>query len=407
MRLFIFLTLCSLVVLKSFRQSPIFLVLLLIFIYFVYPEKYIWGIENYRIVLILNVLLMFMIFYHYKHIKIFDDIFSILMLAFLLSFFISSQFALVDYSYAMTKTGLFLKLLLFFLMLKTSLNTIANLKLFYMGCLFSLTFLAAWGVQQYLLGNIRLEGFGGGQIEGSNQLASALVWALPMGYYFMVHAKSKYQQMLYFFCSFTLLIGIICTESRQAFLALLFYGIIIFMASKRKMLFSILFFIIVLMGSTLVPETYWERMETIQNYEEDASATGRLEIWSYAYKLWTQNPILGIGPGNFKKNSPDFFGQERVTHNTYFQILSELGLVGFCLFSLIMFLTILALGRIIIQFRNDTGENSEISSIALMARLGLMGLLICCLFQNKASHEFLYFSSAAAASLNHLGKQTA
>ena len=198
--------------------------------------------------------------------------------------------------------------------------------------------------------------------------------------------------------------GIICTESRQAFLAILLYGVYIFMTSKRKIYFSVVLLLTFSLGIGFVPDSYWDRMKTIQNYEEDASATGRFEIWTQAVELWKENPFFGIGPGNFKKISPEYLGRERVTHNTYIQILSEQGLFGFIIFYLIMSLTIISLGRLVKLFRYHD-QASEIYSYASMARMGLFGVLICCLFQNKANHEFLYFSCAVAASLNRIKYQ--
>lgn len=404
MRLMIFFGLCTLVIVKAFRSGPIYLVQLLTFMYFVYPEKYIWGIENYRMVLVLNLVLIFITWYHHGRIDIFSDIFSKLILLLLFSFFISSQFALVSTAYAMEKTQLFLKLTIYFLTLKTLLSDARTVRLFYQGCLFSITLLAAWGIQQYALGNVRLEGFGGGQLLGSNQLASGLVWALPIGYFFMELTQGGWKKYLYLFSSGIIFVGIICTESRQAFLAILLYGVYIFMTSKRKVYFSVVLLLTLSLGIGFVPDSYWDRMKTIQNYEEDASATGRLEIWTQAVELWKENPFFGIGPGNFKKISPEYLGQERVTHNTYFQILSEQGLFGFIMFYLIMSLTIISLGRLVKLFRYHD-QASEIYSYASMARMGLLGVLICCLFQNKANHEFLYFSCAVAASLNRIKYQ--
>ena len=149
MRLMIFFGLCTLVIVKAFRSGPIYLVQLLTFMYFVYPEKYIWGIENYRMVLVLNLVLIFITWYHHGRIDIFSDIFSKLILLLLFSFFISSQFALVSTAYAMEKTQLFLKLTIYFLTLKTLLSDARTVRLFYQACLFSITLLAAWGIQQY------------------------------------------------------------------------------------------------------------------------------------------------------------------------------------------------------------------------------------------------------------------
>ena len=58
-----------------------------------------------------------------------------------------------------------------------------------------------------------------------------------------------------------------------------------------------------------------------------------------ALKMFISNPILGVGVKNFRKNCSQFsdnkYGCSTHPHNTYIQLLSETGIIGF---SLILFL---------------------------------------------------------------------
>ena len=402
-RLIVFFIFAGYVVYRSFRDDPIYLTLLLVFIYFTYPEKYIWGIEEFRIVFILNIILLVSVLYTYKHITVFGDKYSIFLFLFFLSILISAFFAEVNSSEAMNYALNFLKLFIFWVLLKTVLSDLNKVELFYWACLFSLTFLAGWGVQQYTLGNIRLENFGGGQILGSNQLASALVFGLPIAYFMMLYSKNKKKKLLAGICLGILISGIICTESRQAFLALLFYGAYIFLTSNRKIVLATVGSLVVIVSLNFVPASYFDRMATIQDYEEDSSAIGRIEMWKTAVNVWEDYPILGVGGKNFYLIAGRYNSLVKVTHNTFFQILSEEGFVGILLFLGLMGLAVLNIGKMIKKYRPPS-VNEKIYQYALTARLSLLGVLVCCFFQNKAEHEFLYWPIAVLVALETIEK---
>ena len=84
--------------------------------------------------------------------------------------------------------------------------------------------------------------------------------------------------------------------------------------------------------------------DSVDNYNmgEDVSS-GRDLIYAVAIKMFLENPILGVGVGNFANLS----GLDIAVHNTYLQVLCEQGIIGFtiyiipllyCLFSTIAML---------------------------------------------------------------------
>lgn len=400
-RLILFLIFAIFISYKSIKKNPVYLVMLLVAIYVVYPEKYIWGLEEFRIVFVLNIVLLIAVVTNYGKIDLAGDMISWLMITFCLVFYLSAHMAEVSPDAAVTNAVTFIKLLFFWFLLKTIIAELKNLDLFYWAALLSLSFLALWGVQQYVLGNVRLEGFGGGQIVGSNQLASALVWGVPVAWIKIGSTLvPKRDRIVAGCCLFVLLAGIVCTESRQAFLALLFYGLIFFVQSRRKILLTVMGAIIITFSLNYMPVNYFNRMETIQEYENDASAMGRIEQWRAAVKVWADYPVLGVGPKNYYLIASRYTVHPKVTHNTFFQILSEEGGVGIGLFLGIMLTTLYSLGRIIKQYEKDSSNDGrKIFMFASTARLSLLGILITCMFQNKAEHEIIYWSSAIASAL--------
>ena len=77
----------------------------------------------------------------------------------------------------------------------------------------------------------------------------------------------------------------------------------------------------------------------------DDGGTGRTELWRVAYRVWEDNPVIGVGLNNYaevarsyaRKSGPLEFGElvaERriLVHNGYLQLLSEAGVIGLLLF---------------------------------------------------------------------------
>ena len=65
--------------------------------------------------------------------------------------------------------------------------------------------------------------------------------------------------------------------------------------------------------------------------------SARRDLWAFGLDLWSENLVLGVGPGQFQVLSSGLIDASRgnVVHNTYLSVGVELGLVGFfCFFSL-------------------------------------------------------------------------
>ena len=107
----------------------------------------------------------------------------------------------------------------------------------------------------------------------------------------------------------------------------------------------------------VAPSHYWEEMGTIgaeatkksDKYDvEQGTGAQRLYAWKLGWGMFKENPILGVGQGNYPWNVVDqeqkmgVQWQERslggrVAHSLYFTLLPELGLVGFALFFMMVF----------------------------------------------------------------------
>ena len=82
------------------------------------------------------------------------------------------------------------------------------------------------------------------------------------------------------------------------------------------------------------------------NYNEIVTGSGRNFIFSEALRAFTQNPLFGLGLGNFKYLN--MTGNR--THNLFLELLVETGIIGFSLFSILIFRILFNLRRIKNEF---------------------------------------------------------
>lgn len=127
---------------------------------------------------------------------------------------------------------------------------------------------------------------------------------------------------------------IVYTKSRGALLSVV---VIFFLAGvlSGKPFRSVL--LLVTAGSLaylIIPPEYFDRLDTLQDINADESAMGRLENWNLAWKAALNYPFFGVGPDNHIPYNrflhPDI--QIRVAHSIYFQVIGELGFIGFSLY---------------------------------------------------------------------------
>ena len=86
-------------------------------------------------------------------------------------------------------------------------------------------------------------------------------------------------------------------------------------------------------------KAFSERFKSMVDTEE-TSNKGRIYIWKESVKSIIKNPFLGVGLGNFPvvlKENVSAIKSGASAHNIYLHIASELGLLGFLVFMLILY----------------------------------------------------------------------
>src|SRR5260370_41144501 len=70
------------------------------------------------------------------------------------------------------------------------------------------------------------------------------------------------------------------------------------------------------------------RIATVDHLSADDSDQGRIQSWSAAWEMFKHNPLTGVGVGEFTAAHGAMAGHWLNVHSLYFQLLSEMALVG-------------------------------------------------------------------------------
>ncbi len=202
---------------------------------------------------------------------------------------------------------------------------------------FSLAFYGAKGGLFTLLhgGNFLVWGPEGSFIEGNNEVALAFVIAIPLMRYVQIGLKKKWQQLGMTAVMLLTAFAAIGSHSRGALLAIAAMAAFLWWKSRNKFVMGVALALAGVVVLSFMPAEWFARMQTIQTYDEDSSAQGRINAWWMAFHLASERPL----GGGFEIYDYDVFARYapnpldvHAAHSIYFQVMGEHGFIGLFLF---------------------------------------------------------------------------
>jgi len=143
---------------------------------------------------------------------------------------------------------------------------------------------------------------------------------------------------------------------------------------------------------SFMPDQWWARMATIGTYNEDTSATGRINAWWMAWNLAKANLFGGgfmVYTGNvFALYAPDPL-DVHAAHSIYFMVLGEHGFVGLFLFLLLWVLVWRSAGRLRIQGQK-LPETQWLAHLGAMCQVSLAGYAVGGAFLSLSYYDLPY-----------------
>jgi probable O-glycosylation ligase (exosortase A-associated) len=233
----------------------------------------------------------------------------------------------------------------------------------------------------------------GGFIAGNTEIALALTVTLPLMRWLQLQTERRWLRNLAWVAMALIAISVLGSYSRGGLLAIGAMGLALWFKSRQKMSLGMALAIAVIALAAFMPQEWYAKMRTIQTYEEDHSAQGRLGAWRFAWNLALARPIVGGGFDPFQaeayaRYSPD---NPRVLdpHSIWFQILGEQGFVGLALF---MLLWILAwrTGADVIRLCRQRPDLRWASDLAAMIQVAFIGYWVGGAFLGLAYWDYPY-----------------
>lgn len=253
-------------------------------------------------------------------------------------------------------------------------------------------------------GNYRVVGPAGTYISDNNTLALGMIVAVPLIWYLQQHPIKSWLRIGFIGLALLTVIAIVGSYSRGALLggsAMLFF---LWLKSRQKIVTGTAIAAVALVAATFMPEQWFDRMDTIQDYQQDASAMGRINGWQFAINVAKDN-LMG---GGFNAFTPEMFlkyapipTDYHVAHSIYFQVLGDHGFIGLALFLLLMFL-VWRTGTRVKKFCTGKADLKWAADLATMCQVSLIGYAVAGAFLSMPYYDFYYYIIAVLVLLEKL-----
>lgn len=170
---------------------------------------------------------------------------------------------------------------------------------------------------------------------------------------------------------------------------------------KNTRVFLVLGVAVVLLVAYLTPQTgvkvrvddaITNVVSWVENEKPNTSSGARLEMWKASYEIIKENPIIGVGKGNFKKYKQVLIDQGKIVeyvavfdhpHNEYLANFVELGLIGLLSFMLIFFTSV----KYFLNIMKDKRTNHREMIIALSGMLVVLHYLFYSFTNGVFDHQ--------------------
>lgn len=326
-------------------------------VYFMYPDTRWWaaGIPGLKYSMVSTLLIVFSFLLHYKSQKYNSwgehGYFKIVLLILILYFLLYNTAIVPQYHLKFTIE--YLKLIVVTSIAYKTISSETALKLctwiYILGCAYIAYEVSLKGRNS----QGRVEGIGMVDTGGdSNAASAALVPSLSILLFYCWKGTVKSRLTAAFFAAI-IANGIVLLNSRGAFLGtvagcgyLLTHMIFSKHQLKGQRGTALMLVVVAVLGFLYVADAaFWERMATLKEVDDgSASGSHRVEFWLATFDVLDDYP-LGVGIWGYKTISQEYLPAHYFTetltgkavHSTWFQILNELGWIGFALAMAMLF----------------------------------------------------------------------
>ncbi len=217
-------------------------------------------------------------------------------------------------------------------------------------------------------------------ISDNNNFGLALVLALPVLFYLRRQTAHRLVRLALLGAIALTGLCVLGTQSRGAFVGLAVMAAVLIWRSRHRAAMLVGIALLAIPLVTFMPQSWHERMATIENPMEDKSFQGRVDAWHIAFAIAQADPLTGGGfrVGYLQDVADRFTGggyEARAHHSIYFEILGGMGFTGLACFLAILWMT----WRNAAWLRRNTGQDPGLRwafDLASMTQASLAGYAV-------------------------------
>jgi probable O-glycosylation ligase (exosortase A-associated) len=223
-------------------------------------------------------------------------------------------------------------------------------------------------------------------LEENNGMGLALIVMVPLMRYLQLQATKKWQRLALGGAMLVTTFAILGSQSRGAFLGLIAMGAFLVLKSRNRWKAIWAVIVIAPLLFVFMPSSWHERIGTIETYDQDKSAMGRINAWWFAVHLAEDRPLVGGGFSTFSDRLFPIYAPNPTdvhdAHSIYFEVLGEQGFVGLAFFLGVGFAAVASCRRIRrltenrpdLQWARDLGAMAQVSLVGFAVSGAFLGL---------------------------------
>jgi O-antigen ligase len=241
----------------------------------------------------------------------------------------------------------------------------------------------------------------GGTLGDPNELAAVLVPGMVLAAALAITLKrAPLLRMIAIGASALCAAGIFLTLSRGGLIATAVALIVALFVGGRWRVQALLLAVFVALGG-LFYFAYVANEDAVDRVTRVEGGSGRTDLWTVGLRMVEAEPVHGVGVGNFQAASVHYLLEPGVlrrdefivdnpksAHNTYLQLLAELGVIGATLFVSIILFALLCMLRAARIFERLGEQGLELLARALL--VAVAGVLAADFFISDAFSKQLW-----------------
>jgi len=273
-----------------------------------------------------------------------------------------------------------------------------------------LAWVTGYGFISYLQGDYivrqgidRAEG-GTSIVGGPNELAGIILLLLPLVVALWRCTERVLLRLLLLGVMLCSLATMVVTGSRAGFIGLGLVTLYYILHSRHKAAGLAVCVSAAVILWLAMPQQYQNRYLTTVHYAQgdqlDGSNELRVQLWKAGWRMFLDHPILGVGAGQYStaygmQYSGRAHGAWMNPHSLFFQVASELGLVGLVAVGYFIYLLVKT-DRFLLRFYSESPEHIE-HQIALALGACLLSVGLNSIFGHSLYRPQWYFTAGLLA----------